>query len=156
MSDIVKKSDGGSTAMMDPVALLRQMFTWDPFRDVGLGTLPRGTLSTNGMLPSFDVKETAEGFTIVADLPGVLEKDVEITLAGNRLTISGHREAEERKEGERWHSVERTSGRFSRSFLLPEDIEGDKVKADLKAGVLNLSLPRKPECQPRQIKVKAS
>jgi HSP20 family protein len=101
--------------------------------------------------PRFDVKETKDSFQFKADLPEVSEQDVEISLTGNRLTVSGKREAEEKKEGENYYLLERSWGSFSRSFTLPETADVEKIKAEFKDGILNLSLPKRTESQPRRI-----
>ena len=103
--------------------------------------------------PSFDVKETKEAFLFKADLPGVKESDLEIAHTGNRLTIGGKREAEERKEGENYFMVERSYGSFQRSFTLPESADVDQIKAELVAGVLSIKIPKRVAAQPRKISV---
>ncbi|MCA9626915.1 MAG: Hsp20 family protein [Myxococcales bacterium] len=105
-------------------------------------------------VPSFDVKETAEAFELFADLPGVKAENVDVRVNGNQLSITGKREAETKKEGENFHQVERTYGSFSRVFTLPDNA-GHEVDAELKDGVLKVSIPKKPESKPRQISVKA-
>ncbi len=103
--------------------------------------------------PSFDVKETKDAFLFKADLPGVKEADLEIAHTGNRLTIGGKREAEERKEGENYFMVERSYGSFQRSFTLPESADVDQIKAELVAGVLSIKFPKRVAAQPRKIAV---
>ena len=103
--------------------------------------------------PRFDVKETKDGFFFQADLPGLKEEDVTISLTGNRLSITGKRDAEEKKEGENYYMLERKHGSFSRVFTLPETADLDKIKAEMKEGVLFLSLPKRAESQPRRISI---
>ena len=81
------------------------------------------------------------------------EEDLEISLTGNRLAISGHREQEKREQGETYYASERSYGAFSRAFTLPEGTDADNVKADLKNGVLQVTVPKKPEVQPRKIAI---
>ena len=88
-----------------------------------------------------DVRETPDGFNCRVDLPGVKEEEVDISLTGNRLTISGQRQEETRDERDRYHSYECSYGSFSRSFMLPEGVDTDNVKAEMKDGVLNVSIP---------------
>jgi len=104
--------------------------------------------------PRFEVKETEHSYVFKADLPGIDEKDLDISLTGNRLTVSGKRESEERQENERFYAYERSYGTFSRSFTLPEGADIDHADADLKSGVLTISLPKRPEHQPRKISLK--
>ena len=103
--------------------------------------------------PNFDVKETKDAFLFKADLPGVKESDLEITHTGNRLTIGGKRDAEDRKEGDNYYMVERSFGSFRRTFTLPESADVDQIKADHQAGVLSISVPKRTAAQPRKINV---
>jgi HSP20 family protein len=104
-------------------------------------------------VPHFDVKESGEGFLFRADLPGVKESDLDISVHGNRLTISGKRDVEERKESESYFLLERSHGSFSRSFTLPDTADLERAKADLKDGVLTVVLPKRVEAQPRKLSV---
>jgi HSP20 family protein len=104
--------------------------------------------------PDFEVKENKEGFSFKADMPGIKEPDLEITLTGNRLTISGKRESEKEDKGETYYVSERSYGTFSRSFTLPEGVDAAHLQAELKDGVLMIALPKLPEMQPRKIDVK--
>lgn len=109
--------------------------------------------------PVIDVADREKEVQIKAELPGMDEKDVEVSLSGNILTISGEKK-EEREEGEKgsdYHLSERRYGSFKRSLSIPEGIDGDKVKASFDKGVLTVTLPKKPEAQrkTKKIKVKA-
>jgi len=128
----------------NPFRMMDELFRWDPY-----GALER----SRGMdfLPSFDVKETKDAYVVEADLPGVKEENVEISLTGNVLQITGQREQETRDEGDQWFVVERNHGQFARSFALPEGADADNVKADMKNGVLKIHIPKRPEVQPRRI-----
>ncbi len=132
--------------------------TWDPFQ------MMREFLRAEPMFqfraedafnPRFDVKETEEGYVFQADLPGVKEPDVKVAVEGNRLTISGKREEERKKENDTYYSYERSFGSFMRAFTLPETADAGKAQAELKDGVLTLKLPKKPEIQAKQISIKA-
>jgi HSP20 family protein len=89
-------------------------------------------------------------------MPGVKEKDLELTLTGDRLTIAGKREGEEQKKGERYYVYERTYGEFTRTFTLPAGVDAQHVTAELKEGVLKLTLPKVPEAQAKKIPVAAT
>jgi HSP20 family protein len=133
---------------IDPFRLMREMLRWDPFREI------EATFAgERGLAPSFEVKETKEGYLFRADLPGVKEGDVQISLTGNRLTISGHREQEQKDEGDQYFASEITYGSFVRSFTLPDGTDPENVKADMKDGVLSVIIPKKPEVQPRKIEI---
>ena len=130
--------------------------TWDPFRlmENMFHLAPRyAAVEAPGYLPSFDVKETKDSYVFTADLPGIKDEDLEISLTGNQLTITGKRETVEQKDTERYHVSERTYGRFTRAFTLPDGISSENVTANLKDGVLTLIVGKRPEVQPRRIKV---
>lgn len=132
----------------DPVRRMRELLEWDPFAEM----MPYAGGQTGAELqPRFEVKETRDGYVFKADLPGVREEDLDISLTGNRLVISGKRQSEERKEDERFYAYECAYGSFSRAFTLPEGIDADHVRADLKDGVLTLMIPKRPETQPKKI-----
>lgn len=132
---------------LEPFALMRGLLRWDPFRDVDV--LPDAAT----FLPAFDIKETREGYVFTADLPGVGLEDVDIDLTGSRLSISGKREPESLQEGEKAFVTERATGSFCRTFNLPEGVDGNSVKAELKQGVLKVLVPKVPEVQPRKIAI---
>lgn len=130
---------------------------FDPFRAMeGLFRVaPQNETVQRGFefAPSFDVKETKDAFLFKADLPGVKESDLEITHTGNRLSIVGKREAEERKEEDNYFMIERSFGSFQRTFTLPESADVDQIKADLKSGVLSVTIPKRVAAQPRKVVV---
>lgn len=134
-----------SNEAFEPFALVRNLMRWDPFREM------EAVPST--FFPSFDIRESSEGYLFQADLPGVKQEDLDIQLSGNRLSISGKREAEARAEGENRFISERSFGSFCRTFNLPEGVDGNAVKAELRNGVLNLLVPKVPEVQPRKIAI---
>lgn len=131
----------------DPFELIRGMLGWDPFEE------SRRTLGGREVefAPCFEVKETKDSYLFKADLPGVREEDLDISITGNRLTISGKREEEKKEEGDRYYALERSYGSFGRSFSLPEGVELDSARADLKNGELTIFLAKKPEIQARKI-----
>jgi HSP20 family protein len=105
--------------------------------------------------PAVDVYEDATRILLVADLPGLEEKDLEISLDNNVLTLKGERKPAPAPDGDKdlYRRVERVQGAFARSFTLPPTVDGERIGAELKAGVLTLTLPKKAEAQPRHIKV---
>jgi HSP20 family protein len=133
----------------DPFRMMREVLRWDPFRDVE----PAFAAAYPAFAPNFDVKETKDAYVFRADLPGVNQEDLEISLTGNRLSISGHREQEKREQNETYYATERSYGSFSRSFTLPDGTDAEHVTADLKNGVLVLNIPKKPEVQPKKIAI---
>ncbi len=111
--------------------------------------------------PRVDVRETKDAYTMEMDLPGMSEKDVEISVKDKILSISSVKEekASRKEEDEKdggWVIKERRSISFARRFTLPDDINAEKITASFKNGVLIVDIPRKPEAQPRNIQIKAS
>jgi HSP20 family protein len=132
---------------------MQEMMGWDPFELMNQWLTGAGREGPLTFVPAFEVKETKDSYIFKADLPGVEDKDVEITLTGDRITVSGKRESERREESDRFYAFERSYGSFSRSFTLPEGVDPDNVNAELKSGVLTLTLQKRPEVQPKRIKV---
>ena len=93
--------------------------------------------------PSVDISEDDKAYEIHVAVPGVKKSDFKIDLTDGKLTISGERKFEEKKEGKNYHSVETQYGSFSRSFFIPEDVLEEKVEACYEDGVLKISLPKK-------------
>ena len=138
-----------SGSVWDPFRVMRDVLRWDPFHE-----LEAAAGSDYGLFaPSFDVKENKDGYVFRADLPGVREDDLEIALTGNHLTISGKREQEKHEQGDTYYASERSYGSFSRAFTLPDGTDAENVKAELKNGVLQVIVPKKPEVQPRKITI---
>jgi len=105
--------------------------------------------------PDFDVKETQGSYVFRGDLPGLKDDDIELSLSGNRLTLSGRRVDEKKEEGDQYYAHERSFGTFMRTFTLPDDVDGDAVQAEFKDGVLKVTVPKKPEAQPKKILLKS-
>ena len=104
--------------------------------------------------PRVDVKETKDAYTVMADLPGLNKDDITISVHDNVLTLKGERKNEEKKEDETSYYAEVNYGSFSRSFQLPVKVEADKINAEYKNGVLQLSIPKAEEAKPRTIQIK--
>jgi len=103
--------------------------------------------------PAVDVKESDEALTVFVELPGVEKKDIDISLEDNVLTVTGQRTLSRDEKKESYHRIERTYGKFSRSFRLPANVQGDKVAAQFKDGVLSVEIPKAEEAKPRQIEI---
>ena len=108
------------------------------------------------LTPRMDIAETAKGYELIADLPGLQDKDVDISVSNDVLTITGERSYEQESDGRNVHLSERGFGTFKRSFSLPDDVDQEQIQARLKNGVLAIFLPKTEEVEPpsRQIKVK--
>ena len=140
-------------AQWDPFKLMEAMTSgWSPLRD--LERLVGPQVTGVGIVPSFDVKETKDAYVFKADLPGMRDEDIDISVTGHRLTVSGKREAEETHEDERYFTCERSYGSFNRTFTLPEGTDVDNVHAELKNGELTLMVPKKAEVQSKRISLK--
>ena len=138
---------------------------WDPFRD--LVTLRdkmnrlfedavRGEekdLITSSWAPAVDIYETENELVLAAEVPGVEEKDVEISVEDNTLSIRGERKFQKETKEENYHRIERSYGSFYRSFTLPNYIDQEKIHAEHESGVLKVHMPKKPEVKPRKVKI---
>jgi HSP20 family protein len=140
---------------LSPLQIMRDLTGWDPFQEMTTFA-PFVSRPPVTFAPQFEVKETKDAFIFKADLPGVEEKNIEVSLTGNQLTVSGLREEEDRHEGENFFADERAFGNFTRAFTLPDGVDGEQVSADLKDGVLTLHIPKKPEHQPKKISIKVA
>ena len=103
--------------------------------------------------PAVDIYETPNELVVKADLPDVNEKDIDVRVENNLLTIRGERKFEKSVAEENFLRVERTYGAFSRSFSLPNTVNAEKIGAEYKNGVLTVTLPKREESKPRQVKV---
>ncbi len=116
--------------------------------------------SGNRMVVRWDVAETDDAVKISADLPGLTEKDIDVTIADGVLTIKGERKTEEESDDKdkHYHRVERSYGSFERAMSLPTNVDETRIAAGFKNGVLKLTLPKKPEAKKKtkKIQVKAA
>lgn len=103
--------------------------------------------------PAVDIYETENELVVKVDLPDVSEKDLDVRVENNTLSIRGERKFEKKVEEENYLRVERTYGTFSRSFSLPSTVNNEAIKADYKNGVLTVTLPKRAESKPKQVKV---
>ena len=140
---------------------------WDPFRE--FSTLqdrmnrlfresfgPEGreeSLTTTNFAPPVDVYEDEHNVTLKIEVPGIDEKDIDVRIENNVLTVLGERKFEKEEKEENFRRVERHYGSFTRTFALPNTVDADKVQADYDKGVLKIALPKKAEAKPKQIKV---
>jgi HSP20 family protein len=111
---------------------------------------------TSQWAPRVDIKEEADRFVILADLPGIDPADVEVLMDKGILSIKGERSAENREENEKFSRIERRYGSFHRRFALPDSADAEGVTASGSNGVLEVSIPKRPETTPRRIQVGAA
>ena len=137
--------------------------TWSPFRDFeaefdrvfGNLACARNT-SEPAWVPTVDIHESEDAYTIEADLPGVSKDKIDVTINDNVITLKGERKSErEAKEGGYRH-YERSVGSFERSFTVSKNVDTEAVEAKFENGVLRLTLPKREEAKPKQIEVKLS
>lgn len=141
---------------------------WDPFRDLvtlreRMNRLFEDAVSTarseekdmisSSWAPAVDIYEDENQLVLTAEIPGINEKDVEIKIEDNTLSIHGERTLEKETREENYHRIERAYGSFYRSFTLPNHIDQDKIQAEHENGVLKISMPKRPELQPRKVKI---
>lgn len=137
----------------DPFAELREFQErihrlFDARGGGGLFSVERGTST----FPPLDIREDAENVYVVAEVPGVAQDAIDLTITGDTLSIKGERKGPEVAE-ESYHRRERTYGHFNRLVSLPDRVEADRIRATLKDGILSIVLPKAESAKPRQIKV---
>ncbi len=132
----------------DPFPAMREFLGWTPWTAAALPPAVEQSFA-----PRFDVHETASEFVFRADLPGIKQENLEITLTANQLRIAGRREEAKHEENERSYIAERGYGAFERVFTLPEGVDGEKIQATMNDGVLTVVVPKQPEAKPRQIPI---
>jgi HSP20 family protein len=133
----------------DPLRMMRDMLRWDPFREMA----PTFAPEAQAYAPAFEVKETKDSYVFKADLPGLKEEDIEVSVTGNRLTVSGKREAEKEEKTDTFYTFERSYGTFTRSFTLPEQADVEHVKAELKSGELTVAIPKSQTAVAKRVPV---
>ena len=111
-------------------------------------------VATASWAPSVDIAEDENGFTLMADIPGVKPEDIDVSMENGVLTIKGERSTEEKTEKENFRRVERQYGMFYRRFTLPETANADKIEAHSEHGVLKVTIPKQAVAQARRISVK--
>jgi HSP20 family protein len=139
---------------------------WDPFREFStvqdrLNRLFRDsygegreeTLTTSTFAPPVDVYEDEHSITLKIEVPGIDEKDIDVQIENNTLTVHGERKFEKEEKEENYRRVERQYGNFTRSFALPNTIDAEQVQAHYDKGILKIQLAKKAEAKPKQIKV---
>jgi len=145
---------------------------WDPFADllsfpdrlnqllnqgthVSRGKSNEQSLTFANFIPPVDVMENDNNIMVQVELPGVREEDVEVRIENNMLTISGERRLENEEQRDNFLRVERAYGRFYRSFTLPSNIDPENVKATFDNGILKITIPKREESKPKQIKIES-
>jgi len=138
---------------------------WDPFREVvalqnrmntlfgNMNNETESPLTTASFVPAVDVYEDDKKVVLKLEVPGIEEKDLDVRVENHTLTVKGERKFEKEEKEENFHRIERRYGSFYRAFSLPSTVDTENVDAKYENGVLKLELKKKPEAQPKQIKV---
>jgi HSP20 family protein len=113
-------------------------------------------LTTSSFAPAVDVYEDDHNLTLKIEVPGIDEKDIDVRVENNVLTVHGERKFEKEEKEENFRRVERQYGSFTRSFTLPNTVDTDRVQANYEKGILKIQLAKKAEAKPKQIKVNVS
>jgi HSP20 family protein len=140
---------------------------WDPLRD--LATMqnrinrfvretyspegPEEALTTTSFAPPVDIYEDEHNITLKMEVPGIDEKDIDVRIENTTLTVHGERKVEKEEKEENFRRIERQYGSFTRSFTLPSSVDTGQVSANYDKGVLKISLAKKADAKPKQIKV---
>src|ERR1700716_1249246 len=139
---------------------------WEPFREFSTlqdrmnrlfretqGNSQDESLTSSSFAPAVDVYEDEHNVTLKIEVPGIDEKDIDVRIENNTLTVHGERKIEKEEKEENYRRVERQYGSFTRTFNLPSTVDHDNVQADYDKGVLKIKLAKKAEAKPKQIKV---
>jgi HSP20 family protein len=124
--------------------------------DTALQGWPDESNGTTSWIPAADIYESDNEIVVNLDLPGVDPKMVDLRVENNVLSIRGERQFDEKQNKENFHRVERSYGPFARSFTLSTSVDPDKIRADFKAGVLRITLPKAEAAKPKKIEIAAA
>jgi HSP20 family protein len=144
--------------------------TWDPFAEMAdlrrmtdqvfgefFGRTPSRMASAEGLWsPKVDIHETKDAIRLTAELPGVKQEDIHVSIEGDSLTLQGERKNQEEVKEDQYYRIERSYGKFLRSILLPSLVDASQVKATYRDGVVEIQLPKKAEAKPKEIKVEVA
>ena len=125
----------------------------DSYRGVNQDAGHDDSLATSSFSPAVDVYEDEHKVTLKIEVPGIDEKDIDVRVENNTLTVRGERKIEKEEKEENYRRVERQYGSFTRTFTLPTTVDSENVSATYDKGVLKIALPKKAEAKPKQIKV---
>ena len=123
------------------------------FRDSYSNAGQDESLTTSSFAPAVDVYEDEHKVSLKIEVPGIDEKDIDVRVENNTLTVHGERKIEKEEKEENYRRVERQYGSFTRTFTLPQTVDSENVSANYDKGVLKITLPKKAEAKPKQIKV---
>ncbi len=136
------------STMQDRMNLMNRLFR-ESYSPEG----PEEALTTTSFAPPVDIYEDEHNITLKIEVPGIDEKDIDVRIENNTLTVHGERKFEKEEKDENFRRVERQYGGFTRSFTLPSSVDPGQVSADYDKGMLKINLAKKAEAKPKQIKV---
>jgi len=139
----------------DPFAALQNEIA-QLFDDFSRGWPAMTTTAAPELMPSMDVTESDKEFEITVELPGLEERDVQVNVADNVLTVKGEKKAEKEEKNKNYRRYERSYGSFSRSLQLPDGVNADAIKANLANGVLRVTVPKPAPAQVKKVEVKSA
>ena len=128
------------------------LFDWDGVLDNFFTDTP----VWNARTPAVDVREAEDEYLMEAELPGLTDEDIELNVEENILTLSSKKEQNQEEKKNGYLICERRKHEFARTFVLPKDVDREKIKGEFKNGLLVVSIPKKPEAKPRKIDVKSN
>ena len=153
-SELVKKEEVRPVSMFEEMESNFDRFLRHPFSMMMRPRWPAFDFSKmDDMAPSVDIFEEKGNMVIKAEMPGMSKEDVNVSITENTVTISGEKKQEEKVEKKDYYRVERSYGSFCRSFRLPENVNGDKVKASFKKGVLEVRIPKAKEGKQKKVTI---
>lgn len=157
--DVTGKGQGGRLPSLDTDQFHSFRTEMDRLFDSFFGRLPaltnlrRSFPLGEGLTPAWDVKETEKELVVKADLPGIDEKDIQLTIQDGVLSLRGEKKSERKDERDNYYVMERSYGSFQRSIRLPETVNDEKAEARFDKGVLTVTLPKRPEMVKAQKKI---
>jgi HSP20 family protein len=139
----------------NPARTLDKLFYFDPLTEFARAFAQSAAPAPSAWTPAVDVAETEEAITLHVEVPGLKLEEIDIELTGDTLTIRGERKRVQEEQQDNFVRVERSYGRFQRSFTLATPVQNDKVSAAYRDGILEITLPKSEETKPRKIAVTA-
>ena len=150
---------------------MKSLQTWSPMRDLWdlhddvdrlfhgfgfRGGRKQGNLASVAWIPPVDIREDKVAVILSAELPGIKKEDIKLGIENGVLTVKGERSFEDEQKKENYYRIERSYGSFSRSFELPSTVDPEKIKANMKDGVLEIYIPKKDEAKPKKVEIEVS
>ena len=151
MTNLVKRNQHNPRSIFEELfdGDFENLLTFEP-RRFGRGL---ESMKSNAWSPRVDIRETEDALIFDAEMPGIKEEDVEVTVENNVLTVKGERKFEKDEKDENFHRIERCYGSFQRAFSLPNNVDVNDVKANYSNGMLEISFPKKAEAKPKKVKI---